>query len=227
MIIHSSVSGTRTNRRPVDPETKRSHPPRLRLRAMLAAGLVLGVGGMTTLAAWTDTENATGTFGASIFGTESQSAGSPSYASNTTTPGATLTFAATGMSPGTSYYAWLNVRTTPASTVGGVVQLTSTATSGTLAGALQYRAVRMTDASPTATCGPTAFTAGSPVFVAGASATYLAASQVPATAVESTIGAGAGHLGFCFDVRVAPGSADSFQGTTGTVTWNLSAVSTG
>ena len=75
------------------------------MQAVLAAGLVLGIGTAATLAAWTDTENATGGFGASVFGTESQSAGSPTYASNTTAPGATLSFDATAMSPGTSFYA--------------------------------------------------------------------------------------------------------------------------
>ena len=43
----------------------------LRVRALLAGALVLGLGGSVTLASWTDTEYAAGSFGASSFQTES------------------------------------------------------------------------------------------------------------------------------------------------------------
>lgn len=205
---------------------RRARVRRRRVQAVLAAGLVLGIGTAVTLAAWTDTENATGSFGASVFGTESQSAGSPTYASNTASPGAALSFGATGMSPGTSFYAWLNVRTTAASTVGGTVALTSVAPTGGLASALQYRAVRMPGPSPSSTCNATAFS-GTPVFIAGAAASYLPVSQVPATQVSSPIGAAGTQLGFCFEVRIQPGAANSFQGQTGTATWTFTATSEG
>ncbi|GAA5203499.1 hypothetical protein [Microbacterium jejuense] len=208
-------------------ETRRDHRRRVRLRrlrVLLAAGLVLGAGTIATLAAWTGTENATGSFGASIFATESQSQGSPTYAGHPTAPGATLTFNATAMSPGTSFYAWVNIRTTAASTVGGTVMLTAATPSGGLAPALQYRAVRLTGPSPGAVCDATAFS-GSPVFIAGAAGTYLAVSQVPGTPVASSIGATGAQLGFCVEVRIAPGSADSYQGQTATATWTFTATS--
>ncbi|WP_160150904.1 SipW-dependent-type signal peptide-containing protein [Microbacterium timonense] len=197
-----------------------------RVRALLAAGLVLGIGTAVTLAAWTDTENATGSFGASVFNTESQSAGSPAYASNTTAPGAALTFNAAQMSPGVSSFAWLNVRTTPASTVGGTVALSAvTPSAGGLTPALQYRAVRMTNPSPGSTCDATAFTTGTPTFIAGGSATYLPVSQLPATAIANTIGAAGAQLGFCFEVRIMTGAANTYQGTTATVTWSFTGTS--
>lgn len=199
---------------------------RRRVHAVLAAGLVLGIGTAVTLAAWADTENATGSFGASVFGTESQSAESPMYTSNTTSPGATLAFDAASMSPGTSYYAWLNVRTTPASTVGGTVNLTSSAATGGLAPALQYRAVRMPGPSPSSTCNGAAFT-GTPVYIAGASASYLPVSQVPSTPVANPIGAAGAEVGFCFEVQITPGTPSSFQGETGAVTWTFTATSAG
>jgi predicted ribosomally synthesized peptide with SipW-like signal peptide len=196
-------------------------------RAVLAGGLVLGVGATVTLAAWNDSEQATGSFAASVFGTESQSAGSPTYASNTTAPGATLSFAATAMSPGTSTYAWLNIRTTTTSTVGGTVTLAAvTNNGGGLVGALQYRAVRMASANPTSTCAAAAFT-GTPAFVAGGASTYLPVTQVPASAVANPIGAAGAQLGFCFEVQVAPNAANTFQGTSATVTWQFNAASTG
>ncbi|WP_164861880.1 hypothetical protein, partial [Microbacterium sp. CPCC 204701] len=179
-----------------------------------------------TLASWTDTENATGSFGSSVFGTQSRSQGTPTYASQTTAPGATLLFDAPAMSPGTSFYAWLNVRTTPASTVGGTVDLTSAAPTGGLTPALQYRAIRMPGPSPSSTCDAAAFT-GAPVYIAGAATSYLAVSQVPTTPIANAIGAAGAEVGFCFEVRIAPGTADSFQGQTGSVTWTFTATSAG
>lgn len=196
-----------------------------RVGVVLAAGVVLGIGSLSTLAAWTDTENATGSFAASVFDTESQSAGSPTYASNTTAPGAALTFTATAMSPGVSFYAWLNVRTTPATNDTGTVALTSIANTGALAPALQYRAVRMTAANPTATCGAAAFS-GTPTFIAGGASTYLPVSSVPASPTSNPIGAAGAQIGFCFEVRVAAGSASSFQGSVATVTWTFTSTST-
>lgn len=195
-----------------------------RVRALLAAGLVLGVGTAVTLAAWTDTENATGSFGASVFDTQSQSAGSPTYASNPSAPGATLTFNATQMSPGVSSFAWLNVRTTAATTVGGTVTLTAVTPTGALAPALQYRAVRLTNPSPTSPCDATAFS-GTPTYIAGGSATYLPVSQLPVSAVANTIGAAGAQLGFCFEVRVMTGAANTYQGTTATVAWTFTGTS--
>ncbi|WP_162249507.1 SipW-dependent-type signal peptide-containing protein [Microbacterium sp. Root166] len=194
------------------------------MRVVLAAGLVFGIGSFATLAAWTDTENATGSFGASIFDTESQSAGSPTYASNTTAPGASLTFNATAMSPSVSHYAWLNVRTTLTTNVAGTVSLTGITSSGALAPALQYRAVRMTAVNPTATCNAGAFTTGT--FIAGNATTYVAAAPpAPTPVIASPIAAANGAIGLCFEVRVAPGSPNTFQGTTGTVTWTFTSTS--
>jgi len=195
-----------------------------RVRAVLAAGLVLGIGTAATLAAWTDTENATGSFGASIFGTESESAATP-WGSHTSSPGASLTFNAAAMSPGNSYYAWMNVRTTTNSNVGGTVTLTGALGSGAVAPALQYRAVRITAPASATTCNSGAFATGTPVFIAGGTGTYLGLSALPATPVPSSIGAAGAALGYCFEVRMPSGTANSFQGATGTATWTFTATS--
>ncbi|HEU5224138.1 MAG TPA: SipW-dependent-type signal peptide-containing protein [Candidatus Lumbricidophila sp.] len=198
---------------------------RRRWSAALAGGLVLGLGATVTLAAWNDSEFATGTFGASVFDLESKSAGAgtTTYASRTSAPGASLAFSATAMSPSVSHYAWLDIRTTVASTVGGTVTLTGvTNNSGGLVGALEYRAVRMPSAA--STCDATAFS-GSPTFIAGGSSTYLAVTTVPGSPVTNPIAAAGAELGFCFDVRVAANAANSYQGTTATVTWSFTGTS--
>ncbi|MDF0515519.1 SipW-dependent-type signal peptide-containing protein [Agromyces sp. H3Y2-19a] len=195
------------------------------LRAVLAGGIVFGVGATATMAAWNDSEVATGSFAASVFDTESQSAGSPTYASRPTAPGATLSFAATGMSPGVSHYAWLNVRTTTATTVAGDVSLTGvTNNSGGLVAALEYRAVRMTAPNPTATCAAAAFT-GTPAYIAGGASSWLPVTSVPGTPVASPVAAAGGAIGLCFEVRVVNGAANSYQGQSATVTWQFTAAS--
>ena len=106
----------------------------MRVRALLAGALVLGVGATLTLAFWTDPEFATGTFSTTVFDTESSTTGIPpnSWASHNSAPGATMDFSATGMAPSVSHYAWINVRTTAATDVAGTIALTSVSSTGTL-----------------------------------------------------------------------------------------------
>lgn len=192
-----------------------------RIRAVLAGALVLGVGATVTLASWTDHEYATGSFTASTFDTESSTVADV-WASNSSAPGATLAFNATGMSPTDSKYAWVNVRTTAGSNVNGILELAGSDTSGTLVTVLQYRAVRT--ATTSTTCDATAFS-GSPTWIAGGSSSYIAVNTVPGSPVQSTITSPSGELRFCFDVRIESGAANSYQGTTGSVTWHFSATS--
>lgn len=193
----------------------------IRLRAVLAAGLALGVGAAFTLASWTDSEVATSSFGAGIFATQSSSDGT-SFATNSGSPGASLEFGATALGPLVSTYAFLDIRTTAATTIDGVVRLTSTTTSGPLAPSLEYRAIRI---PTTTTCEPAAFS-GSPTYVAGDASTYVAASTTPAGIVASPIASAGGSLRFCFDVRVAADADSSLQGTDGTVTWQFTTTAT-
>ncbi len=54
---------------------------RRRIQALLAVGVVFGVGTASTVAAWTDTEAASSSFAASVFDTQSQTAGTPEFTS--------------------------------------------------------------------------------------------------------------------------------------------------
>ncbi|QLD11641.1 SipW-dependent-type signal peptide-containing protein [Microbacterium oleivorans] len=199
---------------------------RRRVLAVLAAGSVLGVGMISTIAAWTDTEVVTGAFNASTFDTQSQSAASPTYASHATSAtSAALTFTSAGLSPGATTQAWLNIRTSPTSTVGGSITLTGATASGTLATVLEYRAVRLAAAVPTSTCNAAAFTTGTPTFIAGGSSTWLPVTTAPTPVVASAIDAAGAQLGFCVEVRIAPTAASTFQGAGATVTWTFTGTS--
>jgi hypothetical protein len=132
------------------------------------------------------------------------------------------------MSPSVSFYAWLNVRTTPASTVGGNIALTNTVvtptTAGTISTALEYRAVRLTGAAPGVACNAAAFT-GTPTFIAGTATTWVPVPQTPAPQVANPIGPAGATLGFCFEVRIVAGAPNSVQGTSATVTWTMTGTS--
>ncbi|WOQ16797.1 SipW-dependent-type signal peptide-containing protein [Raineyella sp. W15-4] len=191
-----------------------------RLRAVLAGGLVFGVGAAVTLAAWNDSEYAAGQFTASVFATESNPGSG--WVSTIQESPATLAFSATAMSPGVSHYASLDVRTTAASTVGGTVALNSASKADTLADVLEYRAVLI---GSTTTCNLAAFS-GSPTWVAGGASTYVAGGTMPGSPPNTALSAHAANtLRYCFDVRVTTGAGNSYQGTTGTLTWGFLATS--
>lgn len=193
----------------------------LRLRAVLASGLVLGAGAAVTLAAWTDREYTTGSFQTSVFNTESSVNGG-AYADNATAPGASVTIAGP-FAPGVSSYFSVSLRTT-ANSVAGTASLNGATLGGTdaatLGAALVYRVVRTT-----ATCNATAFT-GSPVFVVGAAATTRALTAGQETGVVNALAAATSSApgaatGFCFEVTLPAGASNTLQGKTATATWQF------
>jgi predicted ribosomally synthesized peptide with SipW-like signal peptide len=202
--------------------------PFLRVRALLAGGLVLGLGAAVTLAAWNDSEFATATITTSTFNTES-SVGGTAYADNASTPGATVTLPVGAFSPGVTSYLPVLVRA-KATSIAGTVALNGAVFTGTdatvLSTAFVYRVVRTT-----ATCDATAF-AGSPTWVVGTST----ASAAPALTVgqnggvSNVVAAGApaapgAATGFCFEVTLPASAASTLQGKTASATWQLLATS--
>ncbi|AGW40431.1 hypothetical protein O159_01840 [Leifsonia xyli subsp. cynodontis DSM 46306] len=205
------------------PRSRRAHT--LRLRTVLAAGVLLGSGAGMTLASWTDAEFGGASFTGSVFTTES-SANGGAYADNTTAPGASLTVSG-AFAPGVSVYVPVLIRTKAASVVGTATLNGATlggTDASTLRAALVYRVVRTTG-----TCAASAF-AGSPAFVVGASGVTrpLTAGQEAgvsnplAAATASTPGTA---TGLCFEITLPTGAANSLQGKTATATWLLTAVS--
>lgn len=90
-------------------------------KAILAGGIVLGLGATMTLAAWSDTEYANGVFSAGKFNVQGNpSLTSPpaalSWADNYAANGVGLTFSAnfSNMTPGTTVYAPFSLRIDPA-----------------------------------------------------------------------------------------------------------------
>ncbi|MFK0040262.1 SipW-dependent-type signal peptide-containing protein [Paenarthrobacter sp. NPDC090517] len=202
----------------------------LRVRALLAGALALGLGGSVTLASWTDSNFASGSFGASVFQTESNVTkpydALGTWSTNDVSPGATLVFNATAMSPGTVFYAPFAIRTKVNSVAGEVVlgiPLVASTGTGTadLGAALRYRVIR------SATCQASSFT-GSPDFVVGSDGVKpltvgQAAGVVNSLAAATTLPGAATQ--FCFEVSLPAGANNALQGQTATATWQFTATS--
>jgi predicted ribosomally synthesized peptide with SipW-like signal peptide len=189
------------------------------------------VGSSVTLASWTDSDYATGSFGAGVFRTESNvtkpynAAGT--WSANDIEPGAALVFEAGAMSPGTTVYAPFAIRTTANSVAGEVVLeapsvASSAAGDAELGAALRYRVVR------SATCEASSFI-GSPAFVVGGNgAEPLTAGQT--VGVVNPLQAATAALPgvptqFCFEVSLPAGASNALQGQTATATWRFTATS--
>lgn len=203
----------------------------LRIRALLAGALALGLGGSVTLASWTDSDFASGSFGASVFQTESNVTkpydASGTWSTNDVSPGATLVFDASAMSPGTVFYAPFAIRTKATSVAGevvlGIPVVTSSGTGvSDLGAALRYRVVR------SATCQMSSF-AGSPNFVVGSDGVKpLTVGQAvgvvnPLAAATATLPGAPTQ--FCFEVSLPAGANNALQGQTATATWQFTATS--
>ncbi|MCD4851202.1 SipW-dependent-type signal peptide-containing protein [Arthrobacter sp. AK01] len=203
----------------------------LRIRAILAGALVLGLGSSVTLASWTDSDFAGGSFGASVFQTESNVtkpySAAGAWNTNDVSPGGTLVFAATAMSPGTVAYAPFAIRTKATSVAGevvlGVPVVTSSGTGNAdLGAALRYRVVR------SATCDASSFT-GTPTFVVGSDGAKPFTQGQAAGVVNPLAAATATLPGaptqFCFEVTLPLGANNALQGQTATATWQFTATS--
>lgn len=194
--------------------------------AVLAGGLVLGVGIGVTLAAWNDSEFATGTFTAGSFNLEgSTTSATTGYANHNVDLGQTaaalvfeLPAVASSMSPGDVVYApfWVRLDSTTTNSATLVPSGITAGTGGNEAN-LSYT-VTAIDAGDA--CDATA--AGT-VVVSG---TTLSA-QTGATSVPLTEGTPAGTAGtpvqLCFAVTAGAGLT---QGATATATWEFTATST-
>ena len=190
-----------------------------KFKAILAGGIVLGVGAAVTLAAWTDDEWAEGVFGAGSFNVQGSTNGTDFTDHESEGGAAALTFDLNGgdnMSPGDTVAAPFVLRLDGPTTYDATVALTSAAGGGDNAAALTYEIVQVASAGE-------------------CSATATGTSVVPAgTALDSTTGAadfdlsaGAGTatgdpVSLCFKVT----AGDSLeQGQNTTAQWQFTATS--
>lgn len=197
-----------------------------RVLAILAGGLVLGVGAAVTLAAWNDSEFAGGTFTAGAFNLEGSTTGATAgYADHNTDDGDTaaglafqLPDSASAMAPGDVVYApfWVRLDSTTANDATLIPASVTAGTGGNEANtSYAVRAI-----APTATCDATA---SGTLIATGSSLDDLTG----ATEVSLTKGTTAGTAGepvqLCFAITAG---ADIVQGASATAVWQFTATST-
>lgn len=193
------------------------------IRALLAGGLVLGLGATATIAAWTDTENATGDFRAGAFMIEANADGTWDNTRQ-------MTFNSGAMFPGAISYAPVRVRTTTDTTVAGDLKVTGTPASGNgaIINSLEYRAVFQTvpaGGTPAPTCAASAFTTGAQ-YVFGSSSTWQPmATAVTAGTTQRLEAAQGSTLQYCVQVRLRDTAPNTAQGTRASTTWTWDATS--
>ena len=187
-----------------------------RIKAIPAGGLALGLGAAVTLAAWNDSEFATGSFATGGFDMRGSLNGTTFTDHATTGTAAALSFAVNpgSLTPGDTVYAPYAVRLMGNSTTGATVSITST-TTGTVTG-LTYRII-----APSS-FGCTSATTGTAI-VGTAIAVGTAAGGTQFTLPAGTGGADGAITNLCFQVIAGAGLA---QNQMGTVTWDLTATST-
>lgn len=197
-----------------------------RIKAVLASGLVFGIGSAATVAAWTDTEEASGSFEAGTFNLELAVDGSWSNTSE-------MNFDAAGMYPGSKVYAPVFVRTTPGTTMDGELSVSSAGATGGetgIAGSLEYRAVTESIApgqeGPFSDgCTASAFE-GSLRFVFGSTASHepLLAGADGEGAQDLSMVSGS-IAAYCFEVTLPADTPSSAQGTSAANIWTFDAES--
>lgn len=214
-------SGRRQNRAH---ERNRRRLRNRRIKAVLAGGLVFGIGAAATVAAWTDTESASGSFEAGTFNIDLSVNGSWDNSSE-------MTFDTSGMYPGSTVYAPVFVRTTPDTSMNGELAVSSAGASGSasgIAGSLEYRAVTTSLAPGEAKgfiCAASAFT-GSSTYVYGGASTRTPLSTASVGDGKQALDKASGSVrAFCFEVTLPTNTPNDAQGTTASNTWTFDAES--
>lgn len=191
-----------------------------KIRAVLASGLILGIGSTVTLAAWQDEQYASTTITASTFQLEGSTDGQQYHRSTSSEDGASeLDFGLedTGIAPGETVYALFSVRTTENSTVGG--ELWMTADSANIDGLgewLRY-AVSITEEPQ---CEDSAdFTDGTEIIPRQAAASL---AESPGTDQSRQLPAGdGGAVNYCFEVTLPEETPNTAQGQSLEANWTF------
>lgn len=192
---------------------------RRKIQALAAGGLVLGVGASATMAAWTDEESSIGSFTAGAFAIEANIDGQWSATNK-------MTFAAADLFPDQSVYAPVSLRSSPDTTVEGVVSVQEKATSGGLVPDLSYRAVALSPGTDPKTCSDKHFNNATDQYVFGSNKEYVNMGSAPAAKATQSLEAGqANTISYCFEVRLDKDASNASQKQTATTTWEFYAES--
>jgi len=211
-VSANAVSEARSTGHKSDARRGRSR----RFRAILAGGLVLGVGAAVTLAAWNDSEFARGTFAAGSFNMVGSIDGT-TFTDHATDPtAAVMTVSTNNLTPGDTAAAGFAVRLAAVTTSDAVVTVTNSSTTGTVSN-LTYTVL-----DTGSTYGCTTATTGTALVPAATALGSVPGSTTFTLAKGATTGEEGVAKNLCFKVTAGAGLA---QGQTGTATWQFTAAS--
>lgn len=183
-----------------------------RVRALLAGGLVLGVGASVTLAAWNDSEYASGSLTAGTFQLEGSTDGVDFSASDSSSPHS-LSFspASEPLFPGSTRYALFSVRSAEAS-LGGDVQVFSHEENTTGLGAHLTYGLSVIEGTAcdadTFDAGTTLVEPGSALSVSPGAAQDLGADQTA-------------PVNYCLELHLPSDAENEAQGQTAAPSWEF------
>ncbi|MFK3678273.1 SipW-dependent-type signal peptide-containing protein [Microbacterium sp. NPDC090218] len=194
--------------------------------AILAGGLVLGVGTAWTLAAWNDSEFANGTFTAGSFNLQGSTDGSAYADHNTTGTAATLAFTLPAglvgnMSPTSSVYAGFWVRLAAGTTSGANLVADGTTADPAASSNTGHLAYSIYQLAPGATCNAASAT-GTPIATGATLDVQTGATAVPLTAGGTAAVPGTA-VQLCFKVTADAALTPSLVTN---ATWKFTATST-
>lgn len=188
---------------------------RRKILAVLAGGLVLGVGTAAVLAAWNDSEFATGTFASGEFNLEgSTTSATEGFTDHATSAGAALlsyTADASNLVPGDTEYASFWVRLDADTTTDGTLTAAHLETTGLNAEHLAYT---ITAIGAAATCDATA--TGTVLGEGSLANTDTMSGEIALLPGADAAPGEAAHL--CFEVTAG---ADLIQDESTTATWQF------
>lgn len=195
-----------------------------KVKAILAGGLVLGIGAAVTLAAWNDSEFASGQFAAGTFNLQgSTTSGTAGFSDHATAGSAAVVFDLAGhgnVAPGDVLYEPFWVRLAANTTSGANLNLAgATAGAGTNNTNFSYEIYRLATVS---TACDAAGVLGGTLIGSGADLTTFTAVAPSTLAVGAPTTDPGAALNLCF-VVTAKGTL--VQGGSASTTWQLAAVS--
>jgi predicted ribosomally synthesized peptide with SipW-like signal peptide len=190
-----------------------------KIKAILAGGLVLGVGAAITLATWNDSEFATGTFTAGSFNVQGSADGTTfaDHVSSGTAAALTFSTGFNNMSPGDVVAAPFVLRLDGTTTNNASVIATSAAASGTGAANFTYGIVQV---ASTAAC--TSIATGTATLVPAGTAMTAVTGATAFALAKGTAGAPGASVFLCLQVKA---SAGLVQASSAVGTWGFTATS--
>lgn len=211
-----------TRRRLREAKRRRSR----RIRALLAAGAVFGVGAAGTLAAWNDSEYATTTITAGTFGIVSR-ADQEGFMSHETDDRLAVPLDAAGLYPGQKRVAYVQIRTASGS-VPGEVNLTAASVTDAAGAALsQAKDIALSGAIRVSVAVVSPETTGNPNCTVDMDfdATVTGLGSLPSLPSQLLAAAGGNTVSYCIMVELPLNAPDGAQGGNVRANWTFTGTS--